>query len=70
MPASPGWAIQIMVRLQNHIAAPSAVAAAGPAFGPVGLAVKSHRPFPTVPRARINLDLINEHPAEFKHTAI
>ena len=53
--------IQIMVRQQNHVAAPPAVAAAGTAFGAISFAQKGHAAFAAVARASKNLDFIYKH---------
>jgi hypothetical protein len=58
--------IEIVIGFENDVATTAAVAAAGPAFGPVGLTMKGHGAFPTVAGLRINLDLVDEHERQEK----
>ena len=53
--------VEVVARFENHVAPATAVAPAGSALGPVGLAHERDGPFATVAGARINLDLVNEH---------
>jgi hypothetical protein len=52
-----------VVGLQNHAAAPSAVAAARPALGDVSLAMERDAAFAAVPRLRVNFYFVYEHKA-------
>ena len=53
--------VEIVVRLENHVAAATAVAAARTALGHVRFAMKRDRALAAVPGARVNLDLVDEH---------
>ena len=53
--------VQVVVSLENDIATPPAIAAARPALGDVGLAMKRHAALAAVAGARADLDFIDEH---------
>ena len=53
--------VEVVVRLQRHVAAAPAVAAAGPALGDVGLAMEGDAALAAVPRLRVNFYLVDEH---------
>ena len=53
--------VQVVVGLQNHVAAATAVAAVGAALGTILLALESHAAFAAVARARVDFDFVNEH---------
>ena len=53
--------VEVVVGLQNHAAAPSAVAATGAAFGHEGFPMERDTAFATVPRPCVNLDFVNKH---------
>ena len=53
--------VQVVVGLQNHAAAASAVAAARAALGDVSLAVERDTAFAAVSRLRVNFYFVNEH---------
>ena len=52
---------EVVVRLQDHTPAASAVAAAGPALGYVSFAVKGHAAFAAVTGTGDDLDFVDEH---------
>ena len=53
--------VEVVVGLQYHAAAASAVAAAGAALGNVSLAMERDAAFAAVPRARVNFYFVYEH---------
>jgi len=53
--------VEVVVGLQNHAAAASAVAAARPTLGDVGLAMERDAAFAAVPCLRVNFYFVNEH---------
>ena len=53
--------IQVVVRLEDDIAAPAAIAARGAALGTKRLAQKRHAAFAAVARPPINFYLVNKH---------
>ena len=53
--------VQVVIRLEDDIAAAPAVAAAWPAFGPILLALERDASLPAVPGASVNLYFIDEH---------
>ena len=53
--------VQIMVGLEDDIAAAPAVAAARPALGHERFAMERHTPFAAVARSREDFDFINKH---------
>jgi hypothetical protein len=53
--------VQIMVGLQNDIAASAAIAAAGAAFGTKRFAEKGHAAFAAMSRATENFNFIYKH---------
>ena len=53
--------VQVVVSLQNHAAAATAVAAARPALGDVSFAMECDRAFAAVAGLRVNLYFVNEH---------
>ena len=55
--------VQIVAGLQDHVAAPAAIAAIGTALGDKGLAAKGHATGATVAGAGVDFHLINEHDA-------
>jgi hypothetical protein len=56
--------IEIMIGLQKDAAAAAAIAAAGAAFGPKGLASKGHATFATMTRPSEHFDFVHEHCGE------
>ena len=53
--------VEVVIGLENYIAAAPSIAAAGSAFGNEGFAVKRDAALPTVAGARENSDFIDEH---------
>ena len=53
--------VQVMIGLQNHAAAATAIAAAGAAFGDVSFAMERDAAFATVAGARVDFDFVNKH---------
>jgi hypothetical protein len=53
--------VQIMIGLENHIAAAPAVAATGATFGGILFALEGHATFAAVAGPRIDFDLVNKH---------
>jgi hypothetical protein len=53
--------VEVVIRLENHVAAATAVPAARAALGYERFAMKRDRAFAAMPRAGENLDLVNKH---------
>jgi len=53
--------VKVVVGLQDHAAAASAVAAARPALGDVSLAMERNAAFAAVPRTRVYFYFVYEH---------
>jgi hypothetical protein len=53
--------IEVVIRLQNDIATPPAIAATGSAFGAVGFSEKGDTTLAAVAGARKHFDLVDEH---------
>ncbi len=62
----PDEIVEVVVGLQDHAAAASAVAAARAALGDVGLAMERDAAFAAVPRLRVNFYFVNEHDCFFQ----
>ena len=53
--------VQVVVGFEDDVAAAPAVAAAGPALGPILLALEGDAPFAAVAGPRVDFDFVNEH---------
>jgi len=57
--------IEVVVRLQNHVAPAPAITAVRPALGTILLAPESHAAFAAVARTRVDFDFVYEHFRDF-----
>jgi hypothetical protein len=57
----PDEIVQIMIRLQDHITAAPAIAAARTAFGTIFLTRKRHASLATVSGAGVDFDFVDKH---------